>query len=244
MFFVASLQARLAAESLRETLLAEQRIIEESSYSVSAILNSSNLGSASRNADLQEVLQGDIQYNIYRFNVRLESTSSNFYSRMALCGWLHVKRIIYILGMAYLLNKNAIMGLKFEKREINRIISHWWHLMLVLVLYELRAVIWWTGYTGTKNIFWLLRTVSWRQYNMYCFPKDKRLRQLMPFKPCRSCMYIDTNRKTHDVDLEDIEKSKADRLGKTCLFIEMIVVLVLFSKRALFTLWASYIFVA
>lgn len=92
-------KARLAAESLTETLLAEQRIIEESSYSVSAILNSSNLGSASRNADLQKVLQGDIQYNIYRFNVR-------------------------------------------------------------------------------------------------------------------SCMYIDTNTKTHDVDLEDIEKSKVDRLAQ------------------------------
>lgn len=74
MFFLASLQARLAAESLRETLLAEQRTVEESSYSVSGILNSSNLGFTSRNADLQEVLQGNIQYNVFRFNVRLESS--------------------------------------------------------------------------------------------------------------------------------------------------------------------------
>lgn len=72
MYFFASVHARLAAENLRETLLAEQRAIQESSYSISDILNSSNLGSTSRNADLQVVLQGDIQYNLYRFNVRLE----------------------------------------------------------------------------------------------------------------------------------------------------------------------------
>lgn len=92
-------KARLAAESLRETLVAEQRAVEESSYSVSGILNSSHFGSTSRNADLQELLQGDIQYNLYRFNLR-------------------------------------------------------------------------------------------------------------------SCMYIDTNRKAHEVNLEDIEKSKADRLAQ------------------------------
>lgn len=50
-------------------------------------------------------------------------------------------------------------------------------------------------------------------------------------------MYIDTNMKAHEVDLQDIEKSKADRLGKTCLFIGMIVVLILFHKWAFFTIW-------
>lgn len=81
------LQAELASKSLRETLLADQKAVEELSYSVSGILSSSHLESTSRIANLQELFQGNVQYNIYKFIVRLESSEhpSKFFSRMALC---------------------------------------------------------------------------------------------------------------------------------------------------------------
>ncbi|KAK4425231.1 hypothetical protein Salat_1717000 [Sesamum alatum] len=62
-------KATSAAESLRETLLAEQRAVKESSYSVSGILSSSYLDSSLRSANLEELLQGDKQYSVYRFNL-------------------------------------------------------------------------------------------------------------------------------------------------------------------------------
>ncbi|KAG8390876.1 hypothetical protein BUALT_Bualt01G0129200 [Buddleja alternifolia] len=62
-------KATLAAESLRESLLAEQRAVKELSYSVSEILGSSYLGSTSRSANLQELLQADKQYSVYKFNL-------------------------------------------------------------------------------------------------------------------------------------------------------------------------------
>ncbi|XP_057789074.1 uncharacterized protein LOC131005961 [Salvia miltiorrhiza] len=63
-------KAKLAAEYLKKILLADQKAVEELSYSVSEILNSSHLGSTSRIANLQELFQGDTQYNLYKFNVR------------------------------------------------------------------------------------------------------------------------------------------------------------------------------
>lgn len=40
----------------------------------------------------------------------------------------------------------------------------------------------------------------------------------MPFKHCSSCTYFDINGEAHAVKLEDIEKSKTDRVGKARLF--------------------------
>ncbi|GER55933.1 ATP synthase subunit delta [Striga asiatica] len=62
-------KVELAAESLRDALLAEQRILEESSYSVTGILNSSYPSLTSRSANLQDLLQGEKQHSIYRFNI-------------------------------------------------------------------------------------------------------------------------------------------------------------------------------
>ncbi|KAK6145342.1 hypothetical protein DH2020_022162 [Rehmannia glutinosa] len=62
-------KAELAAESLRDVILADQRTVKKSSYSVSGILSSSYLGSTSRSANLQELLQGNKQYSVYRFNL-------------------------------------------------------------------------------------------------------------------------------------------------------------------------------
>lgn len=67
------LQAKLVSESLRESLLADQKAVEESSYSVSGILSSSHLQSTSRIANLQELLEGNVKYNLYKFFIRLES---------------------------------------------------------------------------------------------------------------------------------------------------------------------------
>ncbi|CAA0811636.1 Unknown protein [Striga hermonthica] len=62
-------KVELAAESLRDALLAEQRILEESSYSVTGILNSSYPSLTSRSANLQDLLQGEKQHSVYRFNI-------------------------------------------------------------------------------------------------------------------------------------------------------------------------------
>ncbi|KAL0376948.1 UNVERIFIED_CONTAM: hypothetical protein Scaly_0812400 [Sesamum calycinum] len=62
-------KAMSAAESLRETILAEQRAVKELSYSVSGTLSSSYLGSSLRSANLEELLQGNEQYSVYRFNL-------------------------------------------------------------------------------------------------------------------------------------------------------------------------------
>ncbi|PIN20831.1 hypothetical protein CDL12_06469 [Handroanthus impetiginosus] len=62
-------KAKLAAESLRETLLADDRAVKASSYSVSGLLSSSYVGCTSRSANLQELLEGTKQYSIYRFNL-------------------------------------------------------------------------------------------------------------------------------------------------------------------------------
>ncbi|KAA8539448.1 hypothetical protein F0562_026140 [Nyssa sinensis] len=62
-------KAKLAAESLRETILSEQKAIKESTYSVSGILNTSNLGCSSRSDNLQELLDDNGQYVVYKFNL-------------------------------------------------------------------------------------------------------------------------------------------------------------------------------
>ncbi|PSS34541.1 Hemagglutinin-esterase-fusion glycoprotein chain 2 like [Actinidia chinensis var. chinensis] len=50
---------KLAAESLRETISSERKAIRESTYSVSGILSSSNLGFTPRSENLQELLDGN-----------------------------------------------------------------------------------------------------------------------------------------------------------------------------------------
>ncbi|KAK9282723.1 hypothetical protein L1049_010943 [Liquidambar formosana] len=59
-----------ATESLREAILSEHNVVSESSYSVSGILSSSNLGLTSRSENLLELLDGEEQYVVYRFNLR------------------------------------------------------------------------------------------------------------------------------------------------------------------------------
>ncbi|GFY83613.1 hypothetical protein Acr_03g0003870 [Actinidia rufa] len=52
-------KVKLAAESLRETISSERKAIKESTYSVSGILSSSNLGFTPRSENLQELLDGN-----------------------------------------------------------------------------------------------------------------------------------------------------------------------------------------
>ncbi|KAG9135884.1 hypothetical protein Leryth_002586 [Lithospermum erythrorhizon] len=61
---------KLVAETLRETLSAEQKAIKESGNVVSGILNSSNLDSSSRSKNLQELLDSNKSYIPYKFNMR------------------------------------------------------------------------------------------------------------------------------------------------------------------------------
>ncbi|KAF5199243.1 Fmn-binding split barrel [Thalictrum thalictroides] len=58
------------AESIRETILSEQKKISQASYSVSSILTSSSSNCMSRFEHLQDVLNGTVPYVVYKFNIR------------------------------------------------------------------------------------------------------------------------------------------------------------------------------
>ncbi|XAR72024.1 hypothetical protein NMG60_11018513 [Bertholletia excelsa] len=60
---------KVAAESLRASISSERKVIEQSTYSVSSILSSSNLVSTSRSENLQELLDGSTQYMVYKFDL-------------------------------------------------------------------------------------------------------------------------------------------------------------------------------
>lgn len=64
---------KLVAESLRETISSESKVVKESTYAVSGILSSSNLGSTPRSENLRELLDGNEQYTVYRFNLRYKT---------------------------------------------------------------------------------------------------------------------------------------------------------------------------
>ncbi|KAJ9539937.1 hypothetical protein OSB04_026443 [Centaurea solstitialis] len=62
-------KVKTAAESLREAIISEGEAIKNFSYSVSGILSSSNFSSTSRGENLQELLDEDQQYRIYKFDI-------------------------------------------------------------------------------------------------------------------------------------------------------------------------------
>ncbi|KAL3523801.1 hypothetical protein ACH5RR_016635 [Cinchona calisaya] len=60
---------KMAAEGLKEIISVEQKVVKESSYSVSGILSSSRFSSTSRSENLKELLEGNKQYVVYKFNL-------------------------------------------------------------------------------------------------------------------------------------------------------------------------------
>ncbi|XP_024983210.1 uncharacterized protein LOC112519361 isoform X2 [Cynara cardunculus var. scolymus] len=62
-------KVKTAAESLREAIISEGEAIKKFSYSVSGILCSSNFSSTSHGENLQELLDEDQQYMIYKFDI-------------------------------------------------------------------------------------------------------------------------------------------------------------------------------
>lgn len=62
-------KAELAAECLKEVMLSEQRLIGESSYTVSGVLSSSNSITTSRNENLKDLLDEREKYVVYKFNI-------------------------------------------------------------------------------------------------------------------------------------------------------------------------------
>ncbi|OAY46080.1 uncharacterized protein LOC110619454 isoform X2 [Manihot esculenta] len=62
--------AQLAMGSIKEVIQSEQRAMNESTYTVSSVLNSSNLITTSRSESLKELLDGGGKYRVYRFNIR------------------------------------------------------------------------------------------------------------------------------------------------------------------------------
>ncbi|KAF6137748.1 hypothetical protein GIB67_040456, partial [Kingdonia uniflora] len=63
-------RVQLAVESLRKIVLSERKAISEAGYSVSGILNSSSINHISQNEKLQEALDGDDPYAVYKFDIR------------------------------------------------------------------------------------------------------------------------------------------------------------------------------
>lgn len=51
-------------------MLSEQRLIGESSYTVSGVLSSSNFITTSRNENLKDLLDEREKYVVYKFNIR------------------------------------------------------------------------------------------------------------------------------------------------------------------------------
>ncbi|KAL6977348.1 hypothetical protein U1Q18_026149 [Sarracenia purpurea var. burkii] len=62
-------KVKLAVESLRESISSERKAIKESTYAVSGILSSSNLGCTPRSDNLQELIDGIEKYVVYKFNL-------------------------------------------------------------------------------------------------------------------------------------------------------------------------------
>lgn len=62
-------KVKFIAESLKETISSEKKLVKNSTYAVSGVLSSSNLGSTPRSESLQELLDGNKQYTVYRFNL-------------------------------------------------------------------------------------------------------------------------------------------------------------------------------
>ncbi|KAJ8760346.1 hypothetical protein K2173_011899 [Erythroxylum novogranatense] len=58
-------KAQLIANNVKEIILSEERMINESSYKVSGVLSSSDLAT-SRSANLKQLLDGGQRFNIYR----------------------------------------------------------------------------------------------------------------------------------------------------------------------------------
>ncbi|XP_027773696.1 uncharacterized protein LOC107021108 isoform X3 [Solanum pennellii] len=61
-------KARLPGESLKEVISSERSMIEKYSYSVLGILSSSSLGATCRGDNLQELLESDKRYVVFKFN--------------------------------------------------------------------------------------------------------------------------------------------------------------------------------
>ncbi|XP_009357716.2 uncharacterized protein LOC103948409 [Pyrus x bretschneideri] len=59
-----------ATKVLREVIRSEQKAMSESSYTVSGVLSSSDHSCTSRSESLKELLEGDENYIVYKFNQR------------------------------------------------------------------------------------------------------------------------------------------------------------------------------
>lgn len=62
-------KVQLATECLRETISSEQKAFKEYSYSVSGVLSTANLDSTSRSQNLQDLLDSNKSYTVYKINL-------------------------------------------------------------------------------------------------------------------------------------------------------------------------------
>ncbi|KAL1806109.1 hypothetical protein ACET3Z_029177 [Daucus carota] len=62
-------KVQFATECLRETISSEQKAFKESSYSVSGVLSTANLESTSRSQNLQDLLDSNKSYTVYKLDL-------------------------------------------------------------------------------------------------------------------------------------------------------------------------------
>lgn len=63
-------RTRLANEMIRESMLVEHNTLSNSSYAVSGVLSSSNRGATSRSECLLDLIDGEVQYVVYKLDLR------------------------------------------------------------------------------------------------------------------------------------------------------------------------------
>lgn len=64
------LQVQKITESLRESVLLEQKTVSQVSYAVSALLSSASINCRSRGESLKEIVDQSDKYAVYKFNIR------------------------------------------------------------------------------------------------------------------------------------------------------------------------------
>lgn len=109
-FYFSLSQAKLAAECLRDTVLSDQRAVEESSNSVSGIL-SSCLHSTLRSKNLLELLEDIEQYTVYKFNPRLESLMTSFHHIYS-STWIQQAKSRVVFDSVWTLSSGRYQGLE------------------------------------------------------------------------------------------------------------------------------------
>uniref|UniRef100_A0A7N2MGT0 Uncharacterized protein n=1 Tax=Quercus lobata TaxID=97700 RepID=A0A7N2MGT0_QUELO len=213
-------KAQSAAESLRGVILSEQKAISKCSYTVSGVLSSSDLSCTSRSESLKELLEGDEKYVVYKFNLRLGTLETS------LDPVVFDPISTFMVGCLQCLVKfdaAPALGLEYEQKVVHNPP----HIKLHFQQYHAGSIAVVSSYLFSTVQSRLVvassiiplqllshfepfsTLVRWLQYHL---PLLQEQLASCPYASLSS-MFIDGNGGTYEVDLEDIESSKADPLA-------------------------------